>query len=116
MNQLGYQERYKPNPPNEADWVASNSVALVVELPYVERPLLWPSPAPMSCDLSATTLPEEGPDDTLLQQVLARFSVELRSPMSEEVVAQIEKEAPEVPAEYDLATYEYVEEPDKDFA
>ncbi len=55
-------------------------------------------------------------DDTLVQQVLAQFSVELRSPMPEEVVARIEEETPEVPAEYDLATYEYeyVEEPDKD--
>ena len=55
-------------------------------------------------------------DDTLLQQVLAQFSVELRSPMPEEVVARIEEETPEVPAKYDLVTYEYenVEEPDKD--
>ena len=117
MNQLGYQRIYKPNPPNEADWVASNSVALVVELPYVRRPLPWPSPAPTSRDLAATTLPEEDvSDDALLQQVLAQFSVELRSSMPEEVVARIEEETPEVPAEYDLATYEYeyVEESDKD--
>ena len=59
MNQLGYRGSYKPNPPNEADWVASNSVALVVELPYVRRPLPCPPPAPPSRDLSATTLPEE---------------------------------------------------------
>jgi len=117
MNQPGYQISYKPSPPSEANWMASNSVALVVELPYVKRPLPWPSPAPTSRDLSATTLPEEGvSDDTLLQQVLAQFSIELRSPMPEEVVAQIEKDAPEVPAEYDLATYEYeyVKDPDKD--
>lgn len=107
MNHLGYQKRYKPSPPNEADWMASNSVALVVELPYVKRPLLWPPPAPMSRDLSASTLPEEEPDDAMLRQVLAQFSVELRSPMPEEVVARIEEETPEVLAIHDLATYEY---------
>ncbi|MBM4466922.1 MAG: hypothetical protein FJ014_15450 [Chloroflexi bacterium] len=117
MNQLGYQRIYKSNLPNEADWVTSNSVALVVELPYVKRPLLWPYPAPTSHDLAATTLPEEEvSDDALLQQVLAQFSVELHSPMPEEAVARIEEETPEVPAKYDLATYEYeyVEESDKD--
>ena len=97
MNQSGYQGSH--NPPNEVDWTASNNVALVVELPYVRRPLPWPPPAPMSHDLSATNLPEA--DDTLLQQVLAQFSVELRSPMPEEVVARIEKESPEMPAKYD---------------
>jgi len=115
MNQLGYQERY--NPPNGADWVASNSVAHVVEWPYVRRPLVWPCPALASRDLSATTLPEEEvSDDTLLRQVLTQFSLELRSPMSEEVVARIEEETPEVPAKYDLATYEYeyVEKPNKE--
>jgi hypothetical protein len=115
MNRLGYQGGY--NPPNEADWMASNSVAFVVGLSYIRRPLPWPSPAPMSRDLSATTLPEEEvSEDTLLRQVLAQFSVELRSPMPEEVVARIEKETPEVPAQYDLATYEYeyLEEPNKD--
>ena len=117
MSQLGYQISYKPNPPNEADWVASNSVALITELPYVRRPLPWLPPAPMSRDLSATTLPEEvESDDILLRQVLAQFGVELRSPMPEEVVARIEEETPEVPAIYDLATYEYeyVEELNKD--
>ena len=116
MDQLGYQTRYGPNPPNEADWMASNSVALVIELPYIGQPLPWPSPSPTNRDLSATTLPEEEPDDTLLRQVLAQFSVELRSPMPEEVVARIEEETPEVPAIYDLATYEYeyVEEPNQD--
>jgi len=36
--------------------------------------------------------------------------------MSEEVVARIEEETPEVPAKYDLATYEYeyVEKPNKE--
>ena len=115
MNRLGYQGDY--NPPNEADWMASNSVAFVVESPYLRYPLRWPPPAPIKCDLSATTRPEEAESaDTLLRQVLARFSVELRSPMPEEVVARIEEETPEVPAKHDLATYEYeyVEEPDKD--
>lgn len=115
MNQLSYQGEY--NPPNEADWMTSNSAALLVELPYVGRPLPSPPPAPTSRDLSAINQrEEEESDDTLLQQVLAQFSVELRSPMPEEVVARIEEETPEVPAEYDLATYEYeyVEEPDKD--
>jgi len=70
----------------------------------------------MSRGLSAATLPEEEPDDTLLRQVLAQFSIKLRSPMPEEVVAQVEEETPEVPAIYDLATYEYeyAEEPNRD--
>lgn len=54
------------NPPNEADWMASNSVAFVVELPYyyMELPLLWPSPAPIDRDLSTTTQPEETGEET----------------------------------------------------
>lgn len=116
MTQPTYQISDKLNPPIEVDWTASNSAAGVVELPYVRRLLPWPPPASISRDLSAANLPEEAEsDDTLLQQVLAQFSVELRSPMSEEVVAQIEEETPEVPAQYDLATYEYeYERPDKD--
>lgn len=115
MIRLGYQESY--NPPNEADWTASNSIALVMESPYARRPWPWPPPAPMSRDSSATTQPEaEVSNDSLLRQVLAQFSNELRSPMPEEVIAQIEKETPEMPAQYDRATYEYkyVKELDED--
>lgn len=130
MNSSGHQPSYQSDhpgnykviPPSEADWAASNNVAVavewpIIESPYVRRPLHWPPPAPMSRDLSATTLPEEAElDDTLLRQVLAQFGVELRSPMPEEVVARIEEETPEVPAEYDLATYEYeyIEKPAED--
>ena len=106
MNRLDYQGGY--NPPNASDWMASNSAALVEESPYGSRPLLWPAPAPTSRDLSATTRPQlEISGDTMLRQVLLEFGVELRSPMPDEVVARIEEETPEVPAKYDLATYEY---------
>ena len=116
MTQPAYQISDKLNPPIEVDWTASNSAAGVVALPYVGRPLPWPPPTSVSRDLPAANLSEEvESDDTLLQQVLAQFSAELRFPMSEEVVARIEEETPEVPAQYDLATYEYeYEKPDRD--
>ena len=108
MNRLDCQGGHNPNPPNDSDWMAGNSAALVVELPYGRRPVLWPTPAPTSRDLSATTRPQlEISGDTMLRQVLFEFGVELRSPMPDEVVARIEEETPEVPAKYDLATYEY---------
>lgn len=116
MTQPAYQISDKLNPPKEVDWTASNSAAGVVVLPYVERPLPWPPPVSIRRDLSAANLPGEmESDDTLLQQVLAQFGAELRSPMPEEVVTRIEEETPEVPAKYDLATYEYgYERPDED--
>jgi len=45
-------------------------------------------------------------DDFLLRQVLTRYRVEPL--MSEGLIAQIEEETPEMLAQYDPATYEYV--------
>ena len=72
-------------------------------MPYTGYPVSWPSPSFVDCRRSAVTAPTEGEtaDGDLLQQVLALFSAELRSPMDKEVVARIEEEAPEVLAEYD---------------
>jgi hypothetical protein len=101
-----YKEGYRP--PSAIDRWSSNSAAITASLPYVGLPFPWPLPAPAHRNLSASTEPEGlESGDAFLQQVLSQFSRELRSPMPEEVVAQIEEETPEIPAAYDLATYEY---------